>query len=192
MTTTPEPNPQPAPVMDQDPPGARTGVGGDTADHSFWHGRSGLVLALLMAAFSSYLLYGVLTTKVPEGTDFPGPTFFPTILLVVGYLLAALLVLHYLRSPEPVEEHANAPWRFYTDWTSVAWCVGGFLILAAGIEFLGWIFAAAALFWCVARGAGSRRPIFDATLGLLVASVIYLAFAGGLGLNLPSGILGGI
>ena len=43
----------------------------------------------------------------------------------------------------------------------------------------------------MARGFGSRRPLFDISLALLVSSAIYLAFTVGLGLTLPSGILGG-
>ena len=53
------------------------------------------------------------------------------------------------------------------------------------------ILAAALLFWCVARGFGSRRPGFDVILALFMSSAAYLAFDVGLGLNLPSGILGG-
>ncbi|WP_151523559.1 tripartite tricarboxylate transporter TctB family protein [Serinicoccus kebangsaanensis] len=162
-------------------------------DVGFWHGRSGLAVPALLAAFVTYLLVGVLTMEVPEGTDFPGPRFFPIILITAGYLLAALLVLHYLRHPEPVEVgEGEGRWRTFTDWRAVAWCVGGFLVFALTIELLGWIIAAAVLFWCVARGIGSARPLFDASLALLVSSVIYLAFAQGLGLNLPAGFLGGM
>jgi putative tricarboxylic transport membrane protein len=187
-----QPQVQTAPEQQQVPPPGRTAVATETADHGFWHGRSGLVVAGLMAAFSTYLLYGVLTMEVPEGTDFPGPGFFPTILVVAGYLLAVLLTVHYLRHPEVPEETTASQWRTYTDWTAVVWCVGGFLVFALTIELLGWILSAAVLFWCVARGVGSRRPLFDASLALLLSSVVYLAFARGLSLNLPAGFLGGI
>ncbi|MEX5305142.1 tripartite tricarboxylate transporter TctB family protein [Kocuria sp. CPCC 205258] len=155
------------------------------------HGRSGLVVPLLLAAFSTYLLIGILTMEVPEGTDFPGPKFFPGILMVAGYLLAALLVLHYLRSPEHPEELSESTYRTHSDWSAVIWSVAGFLVFALTIEFLGWILAAALLFWAVARGFGSTRALFDISLALVLSSAIYLAFSAGLGLNLPSGILGG-
>ena len=89
-----------------------------------------------------------------------------------------------------MEETGDQQWRTFTDWQAVAWCIGGFLAFALTIELLGWILAAALLFWCVARGIGSRRPLFDASLALVVSSVIYLLFAMGLGLNLPAGVLG--
>ncbi|MDN6401073.1 MAG: tripartite tricarboxylate transporter TctB family protein, partial [Brachybacterium sp.] len=49
----------------------------------------------------------------------------------------------------------------------------------------------ALVFWCTAHGFGSRRPLFDILTALFLSSVIYLVFGTGLGLNLPSGILGG-
>ncbi|WP_313564827.1 tripartite tricarboxylate transporter TctB family protein [Mobilicoccus sp.] len=73
----------------------------------------------------------------------------------------------------------------------MAWCVGGFALFAATLDLLGWILGAAVLFWCVARGIGSTRPVFDASLALVVSSLVYLAFSVGLGLTLPSGLLGG-
>ena len=90
-----------------------------------------------------------------------------------------------------VEETGSGTYRTYSDWAAVAWCVGGFLAFALTLEILGWIPAAALLFWCVSRGIGSKRPLFDLSLALVVSSVVYLAFAVGLGLNLPSGIIGG-
>lgn len=159
----------------------------------FWQGRSGLLLPLLMFAFSTYLTIGLIQLAVPEGTDFPGPRFFPGLVAAAGYVLAVLLLLHYLRTPEPVEpEWDGAVYRTYSDWAGVAWTVGGFAVFALTLEFLGWILAAALLFWLVARGMGSRRALFDAGLGLVVSSAVYLAFAVGLNLPLPSGLLGGI
>jgi putative tricarboxylic transport membrane protein len=161
------------------------------ATGSWWHGRSGLVLPVVMAAFSTWLLVGALTMEIPEGTDFPGPTFYPLILAVAGYVLAALLVLHYLRSPEPAVELSERTYRTHSDWSAVIWSAAGFLVFALLLEVLGWILAGALLFWAVAHGFGSRRPLFDLSLALLLSSAIYLAFSVGLGLNLPSGILGG-
>lgn len=171
-------------VVDEDADAAGEPRGG-----SFWGGRSGLVLPLILAAFSSYLLFGVLTTDVPEGTDFPGPRFFPTILVVLGYVFSLLLVLQYVRSPEHVTDDRGR-YRTFSDWSAVAWCIGGFALFAATLELLGWILAAALLFWFVARGIGSRRPLFDISAALLLSSVIYLTFSVGLGLRLPSGVLG--
>ena len=159
--------------------------------NSWWDGRSGLLLSLLMELFSTYLLVGILTMDVGEDADFPGPRFFPGILMVAGYVLVVLLALHYVRSPEHPTETSARTYRTFTDWSAVLWSAGGFLLFALTLETLGWIIAAALLFWFVARGFGSRRPLFDVSFSLLISSAIYLAFSVGLGLNLPSGILGG-
>lgn len=157
----------------------------------FLAGRSGLLFPLVLAAASTWIVVGNLRMAVPKGADFPGPTVFPWILAVAGYVVAALLALHYLRHPEPPQELSERTYPTFSDWPALAWCVGGFLAFALLLEPLGWIIAAALLFWCVARGIGSRSALFDASLGLVLSSAIYLAFHTGLGLPLPSGILGG-
>ena len=56
----------------------------------------------------------------------------------------------------------------------------------------GWIIAAAVLFWGVAYALGSRRPVFDISVALVMSSVIQLTFGALLGLNLPAGFLAGV
>lgn len=179
----------PAAVSTSDDAGhARADVEGGR--DSWWAGRSGLVIPLIMAAVATWLAVGNLTMAAPDD-EFPGPTFVPWILVVAGYVLAALLVLEVPRHPRVPEHTHGHGHRTYTDWGAVAWCVGGFALFAATLGLLGWILGAAVLFWCVARGIGSTRPVFDASLALVVSSLVYLAFSVGLGLTLPSGLLGG-
>ncbi|WP_432790896.1 tripartite tricarboxylate transporter TctB family protein [Brevibacterium sp. K11IcPPYGO002] len=206
---------------------------------TWWQGRSGLIVPLIMGAFSTYLLVGILTMDVPADADKPGPQFFPTIIMLVGYALTVLLVIAYIRNPEPVDvdvddavpaqveedkafstpvtsavaasrltpheedepeddraalaaaRRADSTHRTHSDFVSLAWGAGGFAAFALILEFAGWIIAAALLFWCVARSMGSKKPLFDLTLALTFSSLVYIAFAVMLGLNLPSGILGG-
>lgn len=181
-----------------------------SSSRSWGYGRSGLVMAGVMAAFSTYLMVGVALIEVPEGTDPPGPQFFPLLIAIAGYVVAVLLAVSYLRRREPAlpvlfdenddvseetrreaEEAARVPYKAYSDWRSVAWAVGGFVIFGALLEFAGWLIAAAMLFWCVARAMGSTRPLVDLTAAMGVSSLVYLAFDVALGLNLPSGIVGG-
>lgn len=179
--------------------------------HSWWTGRSGLVVPLILAAFSTYLLVGVLTMEIPKGADWPGPDFFPLIVAVVGYVVAALLAIKYVRQPEPAlpnvyselddvsqaerdeaEAAAKVKYRFFSDWRCLAWAIGGFAAFALILVPAGWIVAAALLFWCVARAMDSKRPLWDVFVALAVSSFAYLAFDVLLGMNLPSGILGGL
>lgn len=160
------------------------------AQGTVWEGRSALVMPGVIAAFSLYLLFGVITMDSGDA-DFPGPGFFPLILAVAGLVLAVLLALQAIRSPEVPENSSPRSWRFHSDFVALGWCVGGFLVFAVLLPWLGWILAGAVVFWALTRAFGSPRPIFDILISLAMSSVAYLAFDVGLGLNLPSGILGG-
>ncbi|GAA1163970.1 tripartite tricarboxylate transporter TctB [Nesterenkonia sandarakina] len=174
-----------APAEKSDLPGpAPAGEG------TFWYGRSGLIMPAVIAGFSLYILIGVARMDAGDA-DFPGPQFFPGILGVLGLVLAGIIALGVLRHPEHPENASGRSWRFHSDFTALGWTVGGFLAFAVLLPWLGWILAGGLLFWCAARGFGSRRPLFDVLVGLFMSSVVYLAFGVALGLNLPSGILGG-
>jgi putative tricarboxylic transport membrane protein len=157
---------------------------------TFWEGRSGLVMPAVIAGFSVYILVGVLAMDAGEA-DFPGPQFFPTLVAVAGLALAVVIAVGILRHPEHPENRSGRSWRFHSDFQSLGWTVGGFLAFAVLLPWLGWVLAGGLLFWCVARGFGSRRPLFDILMALFMSSIAYLAFSVALGLNLPSGILGG-
>nr|WP_269436875.1 tripartite tricarboxylate transporter TctB family protein [Arthrobacter gengyunqii] len=164
---------------------------------------------MVVAGISTYLLVGILTMNVPHGAASPGPKFFPGLIAAGGYVLAILLAVDTLRHPSPptapvyeygddaeaqalAQERASVSYRTYSDWKALGTAFAGFLAFAILIEPLGWILAAALLFWAVAHAVGSRRPLFDISVALVLSSLIQLAFGAGLGLNLPAGILGGI
>ncbi|WP_237690173.1 tripartite tricarboxylate transporter TctB family protein [Nocardioides panacisoli] len=152
-------------------------------------GHGALLVPAILGVVSTLVVIGVLRMEVPAEATFPGPRFFPTLLAVAGYLLTALLTVHYLRHPDRATAGEH---RTHSDWGAFAWVAGGFLVFAVLLDLLGWILGAALLFWCVARGFGSTRPGFDTTVALVVSSGIYLVFGTGLGLPLPSGLLGGL
>ena len=158
--------------------------------HGFWYGRSALVMPAIVAAFSLFLLIGSALLDQGEA-EFPGPRFVPAIIGGVGLVLAILLALEVLRTPEPVDDPTPGTYRSYSDFGALAWVAGGFLAFALLLPYLGWILAGALLFWCTAHGFGSKRPLFDILIALFLSSFIYLVFGTALGLNLPSGILGG-
>lgn len=157
---------------------------------SFWEGRSGLIMPLVLVAFSLYLIIGSMTLDV-EDADFPGPGFFPSLIGTAGLVLAAVIAIGIIRTPDRREDGTQQATRFHSDFASLGWTVLGFFAFAVLLPWLGWILASSLLFWCVAHGFGSRRPVFDILVSLFMGSVAYLAFDVALGLNLPSGILGG-
>lgn len=156
----------------------------------FWHGRSTLVMPAILAAFSLFLLVGSALLD-PGDAEFPGPRFVPLIVGGVGLVLAVLLAIEAIRSPEPVDDPTPGRYRTYSDFGALAWVAGGFLAFALLLPYLGWILAGALVFWCTTRGFGSERPLFDVLVALFLSSFVYLVFGVALGLNLPSGILGG-
>lgn len=200
MTTQNSPSTSQSPSTPQSPSTSDT-------ETSWWTGRSGLVVPLVLFAFCTYLLVGILTMNVPVGVDSPGPKFFPTLVVISGYIVSAVLVVQYIRKPEPADvaedsEYGAVPvadeqapakqYRFFSDWQCIAWATFGFLAFALLLNPVGWILSAALLFWCVARAMDSKRPLLDLVVGLMMSSIAYLAFDVLLGLNLPSGLLGGL
>ncbi len=161
-------------------------------------GRSGLVLAVLILAVGIYLTVGIVTMTVPPGAESPGPAFFPTILAVGCYLLAVLLTVHYVRNPEApketegVETISDEPDPTFTDWRTLGITMAGFLAFALLLNPLGWIIAAALMFWVIAWAMGSGTPAKDVAIALVLSCTVQVAFSAGLGLNLPSGILQGV
>ncbi|KQZ23261.1 tripartite tricarboxylate transporter TctB family protein [Microbacterium sp. Root553] len=175
-----------------------------------------LTMPVVLVAFATYLLVGIITMKVPEGTAFPGPQFFPMLIMAGLYLFAAVLSVGAVREHRAEVDTASAasvssepaattpvspasastpeapaePRTVRVDGRSLAWVVGSFLVFSLVLNILGWIIAAGLLFWCIARGFGSTRWLFGLVVGLTVSSLSYIAFDMALGMSLPSGILG--
>lgn len=157
-------------------------------------GRFAIVMPAVVGAFSLFLLVGALLLDA-DAAEFPGPRFVPLIVGSAGLALSVILAIGVLRESRAAREAARdedtGEPEHRTDWVAVGWVVGGFAAFAVLLPWLGWILAAALLFWCSSRGFGSRRPGLDALIALFLSSAIYLIFSTGLGLVLPSGILGG-
>lgn len=164
-----------------------------------------LTMPLVLLAVVVYLVIGIAVMQVPSNADFPGPRFFPSVIaaLIAGLVAVQTIVaVREWRRGTLVQLGEGADQRRQSglvveagtasrlDVPTLLWIVGGFLGFAAVLEILGWVITAGLLFWCVARGFGSRRPVLDLVVGLTIASVAYIAFDMLLGLSLPSGILG--
>ncbi|MBQ9916154.1 MAG: tripartite tricarboxylate transporter TctB family protein [Microbacterium sp.] len=204
--------------MPSNNPTSVSAVVGDKLRFRRGRGASGIAKALVMptvlAAFATYLVYGIVTMRVPASAAFPGPQFFPGIIAAGLYVFAVILGIAAVRSLSenpttdatipaageapataasvevPVGADATAERAVGVDWRSFAWVVGPFLIFAFLLGILGWIIAAALLFAGIARGFGHARPLFALFVGATISSLTYIAFDMGLGLSLPSGILG--
>lgn len=169
----------------------------------WWAGRAGLIFPLILFSFATYLLIGQIAMPVPADIDLPGPRFFPTIVIAALYVLAVVLSVSIIRSPQPplaeatidpegkVRPNPDHSATWFSDWPRLAWAVGGFAVFIALLQPAGWILAAALLFWAVTRALGSQHPLRDVGVALVFSSVLYLVFAGLLSVNLPTGALFG-
>lgn len=183
---------------------------------SFWAGRSELIVVALVLSVAVFLTVNTITMDV-AGDSVPGPQFFPTIICVLLYVMAGALAFQILRRPADragtlddgtgpdadgdataadrtadVEPAKSARPKTYTDWKTVGLLVGSIVLFILLLPIAGWILSAAFLFWMVCFALGSKRRLFDASLAILFASAIQLAFNALLGLNLPSGFLEGV
>ncbi|MBL3700047.1 tripartite tricarboxylate transporter TctB family protein [Leucobacter luti] len=84
-------------------PTAMSAVVGEEIQLAAGHGRRAvlfkeLIMPALLAGFATYLVIGNLTMRVPEGTAFPGPRFFPGLIATGLFLFAALLALGAVRA----------------------------------------------------------------------------------------------
>lgn len=208
----------------QNNPTAMSAVVGEDIELDAAPGASGelvknLIMPGLLLAFATYLLVGIFTMRVPAGTMFPGPQFFPAIITIGLYAFGVLLVISAVKewraasapvvSDSAVDlvegDHAGelglaagvseavateSPKHVRVDWRSLAWIVGGFIGFSLSLTILGWIIGATLLFWCVARGFGAKRPLFTLIIGLTTSALTYILFDILLGLSLPSGIIG--
>lgn len=158
----------------------------------FWSSRSALVMPALLVAVAVFLVVGIAGMEVADDSELFGPKAFPTLVVVVLLVVAALLTVSILRNPEvaaPVEG-ADGETVLPTSWRSLAVTVGSVAVFIALLETAGWIVAAAILFAGVATGLGSRRYLLNIGVGLAISSVVQLVFVGLLGLALPAGIMG--
>lgn len=183
----------------------------------FWRRRSGLVVPAVMLAVGIALIIGTVTMTVPANTAPPGPQLFPAIIAIAVIVLAVLLAIDILRRPEPIDvADAAAPAgdtgiddealiatvegrepeapavRPRSNLWAMLGAVGTVVVFIAALTPLGWLLSGAFLFWGIARSLGSRRPLFDVFLSLAISALVQIAFSGGLGLNLPPGILEGL
>ena len=184
-------------------------------------GRSELIVVAVLYALAVFLTVGTASMNV-QGSAVPGPQFFPVLVCIALYVVATALAISVIRRPNIPDtrihpghgnfsgamlddlsgEHefstphpdgaAHPTWKTYSDWRTVGLVVGGVVVFTAALNILGWIISAAFLFWMVCYAMGSKRPGFDVGVSLLFASLVQLAFGAGLGLNLPSGFLGGM
>jgi putative tricarboxylic transport membrane protein len=78
------------------------------------------------------------------------------------------------------------------DWRTVVLLICAFVANAVLIERLGWVISGALLFWGTAFALGNRHHVRNLLIAATLSLTTFYAFAIGLGVNLPAGVLQGI
>ncbi|QDO90371.1 tripartite tricarboxylate transporter TctB family protein [Ornithinimicrobium ciconiae] len=163
--------------------------------HGFWTGRSGLVVPAIIIALGFFLIYGINQMEVGDEDTLFGPKAFPWIAAVACFVVGALLAVQVIRSPEVPEamlqEDGSIRAGSHSNWPAALGALGSFVGFALILETVGWIIAAALVFWGLTVSLGNRRYALNLLIGLAMSSIMQLVFSGLLGLNLPSGVMGG-
>ena len=135
-----------------------------------------LVLGMLAAAVT-------LTLPSEGGYAQIGPAFVPALVAAGLTLLGAWLLYEALSGGWRRLPPCDGRWRR----GPFVWVSGGLFAHMALIGSAGFVIAGTALFACVARGFGSRRPVRDIGVGFLLVLAVYLFFSEVLGVGLPAG-----
>lgn len=146
------------------------------------HAFVGLALALVGIG----LFLSAQEIEVSPAVVLLGPRLFPSIVALGLILLGALTVASALAGSREVQAEPEVP-KPENDWPAFLTALTGPILFLLTVETLGFAVAAALLFASVARAFGSRRPLLDLALGLVIGAVILTVFSYGLGLVLPAG-----
>jgi hypothetical protein len=144
-----------------------------------------LIIGLGVVGLALLALWQTLSIPVSPMYAKVGPTAFPYLTVTGLALLGVLLVVAAVRGGWQAEEEKETP----IDRKGVAFVVAGLLANLVLIQPLGFTAASVIMFVLVCYGFGSRRPLRDAGIGLVLALVAYFGFAKLLGVNIGAGVV---
>ncbi|MFU8853403.1 tripartite tricarboxylate transporter TctB family protein [Micromonospora sp. SL1-18] len=122
-----------------------------------------------------------------------GPKPVPILLGVLLLIVAAVYAVDVARggAGEP-EAGEDVDLSTRIDWRTVLLLIGAFLVNAVLIDRLGWVISGTILFWGSAYALGNRHYFRNLLISVALSLITFYAFAIGLGVNLPAGVLQGI
>jgi putative tricarboxylic transport membrane protein len=154
-------------------------------------GRVELIISLGVLALGGFAT--IVAFRLPEAGGYAriGPNFTPKMvsagLILLGLWLLAEVVSGGWRERVPDDPAERGEHGFHLG--AFAWVSAGLFAQMALIQSAGFVFAAMALYGCVARGFGSARPARDLGIGLALGVAVFLFFVKFLNVNLPAGWL---
>ncbi|RVC57388.1 tripartite tricarboxylate transporter TctB family protein [Mesorhizobium sp.] len=144
-----------------------------------------LLIGVGLLACAAAVAWQTLAIPVSPLYSKVGPRVFPYITMAGMVILSLLLIAAALRGGWQPEEEKETP----TDWKSMGFVVAGLVANLTLIHPLGFTAASVIMFVLVCYGFGSRRPLRDVLLGLILALAAYFGFAKALGVNIGAGFV---
>jgi putative tricarboxylic transport membrane protein len=130
---------------------------------------------------------------VASSNDPIGPKPVPMVLGALLLVVAGLYALDVARGGQGEEESGeDIDLTHPIDWRTVALLIAAFAVNVVLIEPLGWVISGSLLFWGAAYALGSRNHLRNLVIAAALSLITFYAFAVGLGVNLPAGVLQGI
>lgn len=172
-------------VNERDRTGSRQSPGGDRAQYG--------VCAFLALVGLLVIVDATGIAHSTNSTDPVGPRTVPMLLGVLLLVVALVYVVDVARGgrAEP-EAGEDVDLTTPVDWRTVLLLIGAFVVNAVLIEPLGWVISGTLLFWGTAFALGNRHYVRNLAIAVSLSLITFYAFAIGLGVNLPAGVLQGI
>lgn len=151
------------------------------------------VCAFLVLTGAAVIVDALGIAHITSGTDPVGPRAVPVILGVLLVVAAVVYAVDVARGGRgEAEGGEDVDLTQGSDWRTVLLLIGVFVVNALLIERLGWVISGTLLFWGTAVTLGNRHYIRSLLIAVTLSLVTFYAFAIGLGVNLPAGVLQGI
>ena len=143
------------------------------------------LIGLGLLACAAVVLWQTLSIPVSPLYSKVGPTVFPYMTTAGLVVLAVLLIVAAARGGWQPDEEKETP----TDWKALAFVAAGLIANVLLIQPLGFTAASVVMFVLVCFGFGSRHPLRDALIALVLALAAYFGFARALGVNIGAGLI---
>jgi putative tricarboxylic transport membrane protein len=170
------------------PAEAPGGTSGGTKD------RAQYARCAALGLLGAYVLFDASRIGAAASSNDPiGPKAVPVLLGVALIVIAVFYALDVSRGGRgEAEEGEDVDLSTSSDWRTIGLLIVAFGVNAVLIEPLGWVISGALLFWGASFALGNRHHVRGLAIGVTLSLVTFYAFAVGLGVNLPAGILQGI
>ena len=130
-------------------------------------------------------------TQVGTGAGYVAvsPSVMPAVIGIGLVALGVLLLLRATVRPDLDLARRVTAEAAQTDWITTGLTLAALVGYALTLGFLGYVVATTLFIPLVARILGSRRPVRDVVVGVVLGIVVYIAFTQFLGVRLPAGLL---